>query len=487
MKKAKGFLSLVLVIVMLLQTSPLVFAAQTIDKNSWDKAWEAESEEIEAAVTMFVGNDANDRTIAWYSDADEGYLELKSIKGTDKITAISKETPHGDNRFYVTLNDLDAGNYSYKCISGDFKSQTYSFTIEEKDNNTVLYVTDIHITEIDEENENSLRDSSYLWNEVLENAVKTADAEGKSIDAIVSGGDQATEGLRTEYNGLSAPSLMKSIPFSASVGNHDRKSVGYKYYTSNPNEADQTFKSYIGTDYWYRQGDALFLMLDSCNVSMKEHYDFMKEATEQNEDATWIIAVMHHDLFGGRKPSRDSENQMLQLLWTPFFDEFGVDLCLYGHSHFYSVSNVIYDRETVEKTGQNAELSNPQGTVYIASGSATRPSSVVDDDGNTPPVGEHIGYTRLEENETIYNLIDFTEDSLIFKSYSSTDNKEFNRLTIRKTSAQGGHNYKNPSIILKPVAFAIGTIVNIINNYDMYNRYIEQGYDVTLFEGLIGS
>ncbi len=68
-----------------------------------------------------------------------------------------------------------------------------------------------------------------------------------------------------------------------------------------------------------------------------------------------------------------------------------------------------------------------------------------------------------------------------------TDNKEFNRLTIRKTSAQGGHNYKNPSIVLKPVAFAIGTIVNIINNYDMYNRYIEQGYDVTLLEGLIGS
>jgi tetratricopeptide (TPR) repeat protein len=138
------------------------------------------------------------------------------------------------------------------------------------------------------------------------------------------------------------------------------------------NEPEQTFKSYIGTDYWFRQGDALFLMLDSCNVSMKEHYNFMKNATEQNADATWIIAVMHHDMFGGRKPSRDSENNMLQLLWTPFFDEFGVDMCLYGHSHYYSVSNVIYGRKTVEETSHNAQLTNPEGTVYVSSGSISR-------------------------------------------------------------------------------------------------------------------
>ena len=366
---------------------------------------------------MFVGSDENDRTIAWYSDAEAGYVELKTLKGSEKIDAYAKKTAEGDNRLWVTLTDLDAGIYSYKCFSGDFESKPYTFTIEDNDNSTVLYGSDIDITEQNEENPSELRDTSYLWNEVLEDAVKTAGFQGNTIDAIVSGGDQASEGLRNEYEGLSSPALIKSIPFSLAVGNHDRKSVGYKSYTAYPNEPDQTFKSYIGTDYWFRQGDALFLILDSCNVSMKEHYKFMKNATEQNEDAVWIIAVMHHDMFGGREPWLYTENNMLQLLWTPFFDEFGVDLCLYGHSHYYSVSNVIYDRETVEKTGHNAELSNPQGTVYIASGSATRPSSVVDDEGNVPPVGEHIGYTRLEENETIYNLIDFTEDTLTFKSY----------------------------------------------------------------------
>lgn len=488
MKKAKRIFCIILVVIMLFDLSSVSFAIfDDIDKGIWDKSWEDKADATESAVTMFVGNDENDRTIAWYSDAEDGYVELTSIKGIEKINATAKKTPEGDYRLSATITDLDAGIYTYKCFSSNFESKPYTFVIEDNDNNTVLYVSDIHITDDNDDNKTELRDTSYLWNEVLEDAVKAAISEGNTLDAIVSGGDQASEGLRNEYKGLSSPEILKSIPFSLSVGNHDRKSVGYKYYTANPNEAEQTFKSYIGNDYWFRQGDALFLILDSCNVSMKEHYNFMKNATEQNEDATWIIAVMHHDMFGGRKPHRDSENTMLQLLWTPFFDEFGVDMCLYGHSHFYSVSNVIYDRKTVEETGHNAKLTDPQGTIYVASGSITRQASTLDDEGNTPPVGEHIGYTRLEENETIYNLIDITEDTLTLKSYSSENGEEFNRIEITKTSKQGGHNYKNSAWYLKPVAFFVGRIVNIVNNIDMYNRYKDQGYDVSLKEGLIGS
>ena len=40
---------------------------------------------------------------------------------------------------------------------------------------------------------------------------------------------------------------------------------------------------------------------------------------------------------------------------------------------------------------------------------------------------------------------------------------------------------------LKRIAFLVGRIVNIVNNADMYDRYKEQGYDVSLIEGLIGS
>ncbi len=486
MKKTKRLLSLLMVIIMLFQLASISFAGfEDISKAVWDKLWLKNSDTVGAAVTMFPGSDENDRIIAWYSESKEGYVELNSLKGSEKINASVKQTPQGDNRLWAALENLEAGLYTYRCVSGDFRSDLYGFTVEENDCSTVAYITDIHISQDGADNE--LCSTAYSWNRVLNQAVKAAAIEGKIIDTIVSGGDQASEGLRSEYEGLSAPAIVKSIPLSVCVGNHDRKSTGYKYYTANPNEAEQTFRSYIGKDYWFRQGEALFLILDSCNVSMREHYKFMENATELNSDATWVIAVMHHDMYGGREPWLDTENTMLRLLWTPFFDKFGVDLCLYGHSHFYSVSNVIYGRKSVEKTGHNAELTDPQGTVYIASGSISRPADVLDDEGNTPPVGENAGYVRLEENETIFNLIDITEDTLTFKSYSAQEGDEFNRLTITKTSKQGGHSYKNSAWYLKPVAFFVGRIVNIINNIDMYNRYKQQGFDVSLKEGLIGS
>lgn len=487
MKKSKRFLSLVLTLVMLFTLSSTAFAGfDEISKGIWDAAWEKSEKTINAAVTMFPGSDENDRIIAWYSDEAEGYVELKGVKTNEKITASVKKTPEGDNRLWAELNDLEPGIYTYRCVSGEYKSKYETFTVEKADAFTAIYVSDIHITDDNEENKTELRDTSYLWDAALDAAVLKAASNGTTLDLILSGGDQASEGLRNEFEGLSASNVVKSVPFAITVGNHDRKSVGYKYYTANPNEPDQTFRSYIGTDYWFRYGNALFLMLDSCNVSMREHYNFMKEATEANPDATWIIASMHHDMFGGREPWLDSENTLLRLLWVPFFDEFGVDMVLTGHSHYYSISNVIYGSKTVEKTGHNAELTDPEGTVYMASGSITRHAPLLDDEGNTPPVGENAGYVWLEE-ETVYSLMDFTEDTLTFKSYTVESGKEFNRLTITKTSKQGGHTYKNSAWYLKYIAFFAGRIVNIINNIDMYNRYKDQGFDVSLKEGLIGS
>ena len=99
MKKSKKILCIVLVFILLFDLSSVSFAIfDDIDKGIWDKTWESKTEATEAAVTMFVGNDENDRTIAWYSDIEEGYVELKSIKGIEKINATAKKTAEGDYR-----------------------------------------------------------------------------------------------------------------------------------------------------------------------------------------------------------------------------------------------------------------------------------------------------------------------------------------------------------------------------------------------------
>ena len=481
MKLMKKTLSLMLCLIIALSVGSTALAVDV--PASWQNKWADYSKNIAPAVTMFPGSDETERYIAWYSSSDEGYVELTAKGETKKFTATATDVPDGSYRLGAVITDLTADTYAYTCHSGDFVSDKYEFTVDATDKVTALYISDIHMA-IEDENENALIERSYIYNETLNAALKNAD---DGLDIILSGGDQASQGLTEELIALSSPELMKTIPFAPTVGNHDRKSIGYKYYTFLPNQADLAFKSYIGTDYWVRYGDALFLMFDSCNTSMMGHYKFAKAATKANEDATWVIAVMHHDMFGGREPWLNSENTLLRILWTPLFDQYGVDMCLYGHSHYYSVSDVIYNNKTKVDLEDKNEITDPAGTVYLSTGSVNNFAPLLDDDGNVPPVGELAAFTYLEEEEPLYTLLDFTDDALTVNSYTVDDSENIYSLTISKSDKDGGHTFRNTKWYMRGFTYFVSVIVNIINNSDMYNRYKDQGFDVSLYEGLIGS
>ncbi len=484
LKALRKLVSLVLAVLMVFACCESAFAAD-MTKEMWNTRWETEKKEITAAVTMFPGSDENDRNIAWYSSAAEGYALLTGKNGTEKITATAKKTAQGDYRLSVGFENLEEGTYTYKCIGGDYESETYSFTVENADSFTAMYVTDIHVGE-DSEDVFAVRDSAFKTNETFAAAYNKALSQGNTLDLILSSGDQASGGLRSEYTGLSSNTFTKSIPFATSIGNHDRKSVDYKYYTNLPNESGIiNFKSYIGTDYWFRQGDVLFLMFDSNNTSMAGHRYFALNAVKENKDCKWRVAVFHHDLHGGRIPHRESENALLRLLWGPLADEFGIDLCLLGHSHYYTLSNAVYNNKTVESIAGKDSVTDPKGTIYMVSGSLNNPRDDTDEEGNKPPVGENIGYSYLT-TEMIYNLLEFSEDSIVIKSYTVESDKLINTFTINKTDKDGGHKYISPLSFLDPLVHFITRIVNIVNNIGMYSDYKKQGHQVPFFEGIIG-
>ncbi len=466
MKALKKTVSFLLTLIMVFSLAGSAFAADSAEY---------------AAVTMFPGSDENDRNIAWYSSEKDGYVLLTGNEGEEKIIASKKKTAQGDYRLSVEIKDLAEGTYSYKCVSADFESETYSFTVNETQSFTAMYVTDIHI---DEEN---LLGGAEKFDETVSAAYNKAAENGNSLDLIISSGDQASAGLRSEYTALSANSFTKSIPFAVSIGNHDRKSVDYKYYTALPNEAEMiNFKSYIGTDYWFRQGDALFLMFDSNNTNMAAHRYFAMKAIRENKDCRWKIAVFHHDLHGGRIAHRESENGLLRFMWAPMADEFGFDLCLLGHSHYYTVSNVLYNNKTAETFTDEGSVTDPKGTVYMVSGSINNPRDDTDEEGNEPPVGENVAESYLTL-ERIYNLLEFSENSLTVKSYTVESGEMINSFTINKTTDKGGHRYISPLSFLDPFVHFLSRIVNIVNNIGMYRDYKDQGHDVPFFEGVIGS
>ena len=482
MKKLHRVLSLATAIIIFITGTAFTSGAQSLTQDAWNSYYASSTQIIDAAVMMTPGSDETERYVSWYSDSDSGSVTLLDAFGNKVSTfnTTAKATPDGDYRLGAVISNLEAGKlYSYYCESGSFRSGIYTFKTDDDKSFTAMYTTDIHIAKSDED-ENAIRDKAYNLNSVIAAASVKASLQGNTVDLILSAGDQASDGLRDEYVGLCSTPYIKSIPFATSIGNHDRKSVDYRFFTFQPNTAKMRLKSYVGTDYWFVKGDVLFLMMDSNNISMADHRRFVKEAVEANPDVKWRVAVMHHDLYSGRIPHRESENEFLRMMWAPIADEFGFDLCLLGHSHYYTISNVLYNNKTVTVTENGGKVTNPEGTVYMVSGSINNPRN--DDDIG---LSENIGHSYLTE-EKIYNLIDFSEDSIVINSYVLESDEKIGSLTIEKTTDEGGHTYKTPAKWYYPLIDVISFIAGFINNIGRYYDNTQLGFNIPLFEGIFG-
>ncbi len=483
MKSTRKIFISALAILLVIASLPLSASAADFSQAMWNSYFVETSPEIAAAITMTPGSNETERYISWYSASNEGKVILTNDLGDEtQFAASAKQTAQGDYRLMAKIEGLNPeAAYSYRCVSGEFESEKYIISPTD-DEFTAMYVTDVHVMQGKYENEpeRSVRETAYVFNQTVAAAQKKALSNGNTLDLILSAGDQASDGARREYTGAAASPFVRSIPFATSIGNHDRKSVDYRFFTFQPNAADMIIQSYVGTDYWFTKGDALFLIIDSNNTSMGDHRRFVKEAVEANPDIKWRVAVFHHDLYSARIPHRESENGLLRAMWAPVADEFGFDLCLLGHSHYYTVSNVLYNNKTVEKTSSGATLTNPKGTVYMVSGSLNNPRN--DDEIG---LSENIGHAYLTD-EKIYNLIDFSSDSIKINSYTVESDQNIGSLTIEKTSNQGGHSYSTPAKWYYPAIEFISAIVSVVNNLGMYMDYIDLGFDVPLFNGMFG-
>lgn len=475
LKMNKKILSVFLAFVMVFTAFSPAYA-QTAE-NAWNSYWE--TADAKAGIIMFPGADDSQRNFSWYSDSEsvpEIVLSEKSdMSGSASFSGYSVETYSGNYANKVTVTGLEAGKtYYYRCKTDNYVSSVYSFETDSDDSFTAVYMTDIHVS-FDEKNPDSVRDTSYNFDLTLNKALETDD----DISLILSAGDQASEGLECEYIGMSASPVVKSIPMATTIGNHDRKGVDYKTFSNMPNEGDHAVSSYVGSDCYFVKNNVLFLVMDSNNASGVDHRNFVKAAVKENPDVDWKVMMFHHDLYGGRIPHRESENALLRILWAPIADEFGIDLVLLGHSHYYTVSNVMYNNKTVATLTNGATVKDPDGTVYMVSGSLNRPR-----DDEDISLGENVGIEYLTMDK-IYNLIDFTEETLTVRSYAIESNVCFSSFTIEKSDADGGHSDRMPPLYNFIIRF-IGSVYAVFNNIGVYNDLKDKGYDVNFFELLFG-
>ncbi len=471
-KKIKSIFSVILAVVIIVAS---VMPSLAIGEGLvWQQLWE---QEYENGVVLFPGRNNSEMNVSWYSATESSPIVLVSesyaLKNAKEFTGYSVKTYNGDYSNKVTITGLEAGKtYFYKCISGDFESNVYSFKTDDNENEfSAIYMTDIHITE-ETDDETRLFETSKKFDKILSEAVTK---HNPSI--LLSAGDQASSGLESEYKGLASAVALKSVPIAASIGNHDRKGVDYKTFTNLPNENEKAaVSSYVGENYWFVKGDVLFLVMDSNCGSGTDHRKFVKNALKENPNVKWKIMMAHHDMYSGRIPHRESENQLIRMLWAPIADEFGIDLVLLGHSHYYTVSNVLYNNKSVDV--YKPEMKDVEGTIYMVSGSINNPR-------NDDEIGlneEWIGCTNTPNEKAIYNVLDFTENTITVSSYYQGENDAFNTYSITKTSNNGGHPDMRIRSPFDVIVRCVGTIYAWFNNIGVYGDLKDDGYDIKLFD-----
>ncbi len=132
--------------------------------------------------------------------------------------------------------------------------------------------------------------------------------------------------------------------------------------------ADNYFAQFSmpNNEEWFsiRYGD---LHLVSLNDTVRLFGDIDEQAKYMQDvfaktDAHWRVAAHHQPTWTSN--TNHAGNSNLLAAWTPVFDQFGVQLALNGHNHFYERSVPIFD---------GVEAAPGQGTTYMVSGGAGAP------------------------------------------------------------------------------------------------------------------
>ena len=245
---------------------------------------------------------------------------------------------------------------------------------------------------------------------------------------------------QAQYNLFYNPELMRSIPVATTIGNHDFYYPLYSIRSNNPNRFDrELFQCPAGKGYYFKRGEALFIVLNSNNVLTYDHEELIKEAMEFYPDALWRVVVMHYSIY-----SRKEEDNFYRPLFSKMFDKYDIDLVLSGHDHIYTRSALMRGNEKV-KSG---------GTLYLEANTA----SGCNYDGQpdkTPWYAEKC----IQLRTPTYVLLNFSEGRISIKALRSDTNEIFDSYELTK-SAPSKTEYKD-SLLQKIYLFFANKIFEL--------------------------
>lgn len=508
----------------------------TTQWNCWEKEWETLKNDW-TQISLSPGSNATELNFAWYtpkqtnddhSNANVPKLiigegrNMKNAKVYEAEQTAVKDEQDNNGETYnsnkVTATGLKENKtYYYSYDNGNGYTKPAAYTTKSTNNFSFAFVGDPQIgssnelkgkdtKEFYDAQSNAVKSDAFNWSSTLNAALEKTDDQ---LSFVVSAGDQIQTTKKKlpnkdaskseiEYTGYLSPEALKSLPVATTVGNHDADNANYTYHFNRTNASELGSNKVVGGDYYFKYGNALFIMLNTQDTNVAEHKQFIEQTVAANKDCKWRIVTLHQDIYGSAEHSNEPEITNLRYQLTPIFEQNDIDAVLTGHDHAYSRSKMLlggtkandytddeFDAElekdmdagenpttktvapgnikndstdekdqkyltylksimdekaieTVKKQGSS--VINPEGVLYMTAGSSSG-SKYYD---LVPRQQTYIAH-RWQEDVPTYSVVDVTENSLTINTYR-TDNDEKIDETFSITKSKGDATSLNAEI-----------------------------------------
>ena len=428
----KKSLSLIMTGVMLfcclcINTSAAGVSDYSMTDAQWDEYW-AENKDNFFQMQLYVGADETELNFCWHSEKT-GEKPVVRIGISENMEVYSEFTgtykKHGEwQANYVTASGFEPDRvyyYSYSAGDGEFSAPEVYRTLNT-DSVKALFVSDVQAG-IDDNGDHATYNATS-WNKVLTTALEAND----DISFILNCGDMTNSGeSNLEWAATMAPKPLRSLPTTATYGNHDRKGDTYKYFVNLPNTSKDISTAPDGDDYYFRYGDVLFINLNTSNYNVFGEYNFVENAVAENLDAKWRVVMFHHDIYGAGHHAGDNDTKLLSAVYSSICDEFDIDICLTGHEHYYARSYFMYDDRVVDMDYTQNKAVNPEGTLYLTASSAGGRNRMYDE----PFDYEWLCFEYMSQDLT-YSTVEFTDTTFTLNT-TDLSGKVIDSYTIEKT------------------------------------------------------
>ncbi len=303
-------------------------------------------------------------------------------------------------------------NYFWRAMSitaaGDtIRSGQYSFKTAVRDSSAFMFAL------VGDTQRNNR--TPWAWGKVAEKVWQDRP------NFVVHAGDVVDQGLdKNDWLDNFFPNghiLMSRIPMYTVLGNHEQDSPFYYQYMVAP--APEYY-------YTFTYGNALFFMIDSNRdlTEGSEQYNWLEWELAKST-ATWKIAIHHHPPYSSDSDDHGDSFNSTSTLGTaarnlvPLYERYGLDFCLFGHTH-------LYERSWPIKANR---INQKEGVVYINSGGAG---------GNLEEFTPTRNWFTLDL-QIVHHYCTFSvfESSLVFKAIDH-EGRLFDTFQMQKAEEGGG-------------------------------------------------